>query len=87
MATCLVSIDPTLQVRTARSSKECYGADKSFRSPRCTRRIRKGATYVAKVDLRFIGGAWRWDGDLRKYCEHCALACLTAISVGEEKAA
>lgn len=83
MATGLVSSDPTLQVRTARGSHECYGGDKWWRSKLCMGRIRKGSIYVAKIDRAVIAGKWRWTGDKRRYCAHCALVALAPVTVGK----
>ncbi len=82
----LLSSDPTYQVRVARAGKPCYGVDKWFRSPKCTRRIRKGQLKVVKVRLRYCAPEQRfvWEADVRNYCEHCALAarnCLTRQKV------
>jgi hypothetical protein len=84
--TTLISSSAYLQVRKARSNKTCYARHKFWASPQCTG-IRKGSTYVAKVAFRFVGGKFRWDHDVAKYCAHCALVAFPSIKVGEEKAA
>lgn len=83
----IVSKDPTHQVRKARTNHACWAANKWFRSPMCSGRIKKGATYVAKVELGFVAGRQRWFQDLRHICAHCALHTLTCIKVEEDKVA
>jgi hypothetical protein len=85
--TTLVSNNPDYEVRTARTNKKCWAADKWFHSPLCTGRIRKGSVYVAKQVRAVIAGRWQWIADERKYCAHCALKTLGCIRIGEEKVA
>ena len=83
----LKSLNPELQVRKARNVHECFCANKWWRSPLCSRRIGKGQTYVAKVELGYIRGKRQWLGDLRHYCVHCALKVFSEIRVTGERVA
>ena len=83
MATTLISRDPSLQVRTARNTHQCYGSGRFWQSPMCVGTIRKGSVYVAKSERLEVAGRMRWARDLRHYCSHCALAALASVRVGK----
>jgi hypothetical protein len=81
--TTLISRDTTLQVRKARHMHICYGVGRSIRAAECKGEIAVGETYICKVEEQpFVRHVPRWKGDKRRYCAHCALKNLPAISVG-----